>query len=170
MLEVGGHLSRQLMKELWETELFYLINIRAVIPALPTPTPSLLSLSKWYQGYCCYCKWDVKETVLGRALPLVSDILANNLCQSHPPTQILEGKSNSLLYSLPDFFPIMLRAESQPWFSRGRDVVFRMSWLSRNIYMAVGESEERTQECFILKGSKDIVGYKCCCSISDQTE
>jgi len=46
----------------------------------------------------------VKETVLGRALPLLSDILANNLCQSHPPTQILEGKSKSLLYSLPDFF------------------------------------------------------------------
>jgi len=46
MLKVGGHLSRQLMKELWETELFYLINIRAVILALPTPTPSLLSLLK----------------------------------------------------------------------------------------------------------------------------
>lgn len=108
MLEVGGHLSRQLMKELWET-----INIRAVIPALPTPT-SLLSLLKCYQGYC-YCKWYVKEAVLGKALPLISDILASNLCQSHPPTQLLEGKSNSLLYSLPDFFfSNTLGAESHP--------------------------------------------------------
>lgn len=36
--------------------------------------------------------------------------------------------------------------------------------------MGVGELEEITQESFILKGNKDILGYKCCYRASDQRE
>lgn len=34
--------------------------------------------------------------------------------------------------------------------------------------MEVGELEERTQDCFIFKGDKEIAGYKCGYIASDQ--